>query len=134
MAQKKRRRLPLSEDSIVDAVFADIVYIIENVLDKIYRKVELRDSDDRRKRLYGFLSEGHKEAYVTHNPPHHPATKNLIHESLHALYPDFVWERRIRRHERNLWKRLTDDQKRFLRQFVPKHVVKKEPPAKRAPQ
>ncbi|QQG45667.1 MAG: hypothetical protein HYW89_01980 [Candidatus Sungiibacteriota bacterium] len=175
--RSRRRRLPLSGNQHTDWEFRKIVDIVENVFEIIRKKRFLRDPDDRRKRLLGFLSlavhEGERtQVYVGHNKENPPA-KNLIHEALHALYnytdsrgigleevlskEDITKLRKehclgiarkllhiLIRHSRNrclhhsdldkkevcLWRIFTDAQKRYLRNRIPRHEAKKDPPKK----
>mgnify|MGYP001611473317 CR=1 FL=1 len=121
-----RKNKPLSGIKEIDWHFIEITNVIEHVFEKIHLKKVIKDPDDRRKRLYGYLSDDHTEVYVTHAPPKQPAAKTLLHESLHAICP-YVKEARIKTLEKHLWKRFTDNQKRHLRRYVPKHMTRKEP-------
>lgn len=128
----KNKQLPRSGKKRIDLMFEKVIYIIENVLEAIYKKEDLRDPDDRRIRLKGFLSEEHKEVYIRHCPPDNPVEKNLLHEALHALSPTIrppsdKREIKILRREEYYWKNFTVGQKRYLRRCIPKHTVKKEP-------
>lgn len=126
------KQLPRSGKKRIDQMFGKIIYIIENVLGVIYKKEDLRDPDDRRIRLKGFLSEEHKEAYIRHCPPDNPVEKNLLHEALHALFPTIrppsnKREVKILCREEYYWKNFTLEHRRYLRRYIPRHTVKKEP-------
>jgi hypothetical protein len=121
-------RKPFSDNKLVDWLFIEVANAIDNVVKKIYLIKTLKDPDDRRKRLYGYLCKGHEETYITHRPPHATATQNLLHEVLHVINPRST-ERRIRVLESILWRSLTDNQKRYLRRKIPKFATKKEPGA-----
>lgn len=133
MKRKKRYVVPLSGNRRVDKKFRKIVSVIKNKFKAIYRKKTLRDPDDRRTYLKGLISHGHKEVYIVHEPPHAPATKNLLHEALHAIHPTFRGppsqkrEERICRLEEYYWTRFTNEQKKLLQRYIPKHTVKKDP-------
>lgn len=117
---------PLSDSKLADWLFIEIVNAIDNIRQKIHLKKVLKDPDDRRKRLYGYLASGHKEVYITHCPPNATAARNLLHEALHIVLP-YTKERRILVLEEALWRNLTDNQKRFLRRKIPNFITTKEP-------
>lgn len=133
--KRKRRQipLPLSGNRRVDNKFRKIVNLLKHKFKAIYRKKILRDPDDRRKHLKGLISHGHKEVFIVHEPPDEPAVKNLLHEALHAIHPTFrnppskKREERIRRLEEYYWARITEEQKKLLQRYIPKHTVKKDP-------
>lgn len=133
MKRKKKQVLPCSGNKRVDNKFRKIISVIKNKFKAIYRKKTLRDPNDRRTYLQGLISHGHKEVYIVHEPPHAPATKNLLHETLHAIHPTSrkppsrKREERICRLEEYYWARFTDEQKKLLQRYVPKHTVKKDP-------
>ncbi|MDP3710720.1 MAG: hypothetical protein Q8R29_03320 [bacterium] len=125
------RKIPLSGDRLVDWEFRRIIYVLDNIVEFIKKKKVLRDPDDRRKRLLGFLMTGHKVIYLSSNKRYCPLAKTLIHEALHVLYPPYISRvphRCIFQKEEILWLRFTEAQKRFLRSYIPKHEVKTDPP------
>lgn len=127
--RKKIRRIPLTGNREVDRLFRKIVRIVRGGGVRIHKVKILRDPDNRRKQMAGFLCEGHREMYVIHEPPDWPAQKILIHEGLHVLH-DELKEDVIEGLEEFLWDNLTDAQKVYLRRFIPKHFVKRDPTRK----
>jgi hypothetical protein len=82
---------------------------------------------DHKWELYGLLSGDviflGKHA---HKQKHSPLVLTLIHEVLHVSRPR-LHERRILQLEKKYFARFTDQQKRFLKSYIPKHEVKKGP-------
>lgn len=127
MEKKQKRKLPLSGDSLVDLEFKILVDTLELEISAIRMKKILRHPDNRRKELCGFLSGD--EIYLgkhAHRQKRESLVATLIHELLHNSRPG-LRERRIRQLEKKYFARFTDQQKRFLRRYIPKHDVKKEP-------
>lgn len=128
--RKKSRRFPTSGDTNIDWEFRRIIDIIERLAAFIKLKKVLRDPKDRRKILYGLLT-GDNEIWISVAKKHQkrfPATRILIHEAIHILYPRFVWERYIDEKEEILYKqRFTEEQRAFLRSYIPKRASAKEP-------
>ncbi len=131
MRNKRSRHPPRSDDKWVDWEFYRIIYIIENILRFIRAKKILRDPDNRRKTIYGLLMND-KEVWLSlagkkKGGKHYPAARILLHEVLHVLYQAVIPHSTIYSKENILWRRLTDEQKRFLRRYVPRRTVKTEP-------
>ena len=129
--RQRARKIPLSGDRLIDWEFRRIVYVLDNIVAFIRKKKVLRDPDDRRKKLLGFLASGHRIIYLSPHKHECPLAKTLIHEALHILYPPRVSpvpHRCIFQKEDILWLRFTESQKRFLRSYIPKHEVKTDPP------
>lgn len=124
--RKKVGRIPLTGNKEVDLPFCRIVRAVRKGKVKVYKVKILRDPDNRRKEIAGFLCDGHREVYVIHELPDWPAQKVLIHEGLHFLY-DELKEEVIEGLEDFFWDNLTDKQKKYLLRFVPKHFVKRDP-------
>lgn len=127
MEKKQKRKLPLSGDSLIDLEFKILVETLEREISAIRLKKVLRDPDDRRKDLLGLLTEG--KIYLgkrSHRVYQEPMVRTLIHELKHASRPP-IREKRIRQLAKYYFARFTDQQKRFLRSYIPKHEVKKEP-------
>lgn len=136
MAKRKnnKRGPPLSGDHLVDWHFRLILDAIHRMV-SIKKKKVLTDPDEkdpqkRRKTLYGLYMPETKEVFISASKCKHPTkmsmVRTLIHEIYHKITPD-VWERRIYRIENILMTRFTDEQKRYLKKFIPKHEVKKSP-------
>src|SRR3989344_354532 len=132
MKKRRRRKFPLSGKKRIDCVFRKVIRVIEK-WKAIYKKDGfITDPRDETWLLHGYMPDGHKEVYITHHPPDTPASKVLLHEALHKLssvHVDCTKNDRILRREEYYWKRFTREQKIFLRNYIPKHTVKKEPQA-----
>lgn len=129
MEKRRRRKFPLSGDHLVDVFFRTLIDVLDGDLEAIYMKKDLRDPDNRKRRLFGILMRDEKRIYLgksKHKKYNEPLVKSLIHELLHQIFPHTM-HKRIRLFEAMLWIRFTDSQKRFLRKYIPKHTVKKEP-------
>lgn len=128
--RQKSRRFPTSGDNNIDWEFRRIVDIVERLAAFIKTKKVLRDPKDRRKILYGLLT-GDNEIWISVAKKHQkrfPPTRILIHEAIHILYPRFVWERYTEEKEEILYKqRFTEEQRAFLRSYIPKRPSPKEP-------
>lgn len=128
--RQRRRQFPTSGDNNIDWDFRRIVQIIEQLVAFIKTKKVLRDPKDRRKILYGLLT-GDNEIWISVAKKHQkrfPATRILIHEAIHILYPRFVRERDLEKKEKILYKqRFTEEQRSFLRGYIPKRPSAQEP-------
>lgn len=127
--RSEKKNLPASYDQLSDSYFALIVYMIEKVIRNIRNKKILRDPDDRRKTSFGLATED-GVVWISRSRRHkkkEAPVKILIHEVLHFVYSSLVPHHHIYRLEKIFWQRFTDQQKRCLRAYIPKHVVKKEP-------
>ena len=131
MAKTQRRKLPLSGDRLVDILFLVLLDTLEKQITAIHVKEILRDPDNHKKTIFGILTQNQNEDLIfigkeKHRRHNEPIVQTLIHELLHHTLPG-ITHRRIYQLEARIWPRLTDSQKRFLRKYVPKHTVKKEP-------
>ncbi len=124
---------PLCGDRLVDLLFKMIMDAINYRILSIKKKKLLTDpgyKKGRRKTLYGLYDPNTNEIFLSASKCKHPTKISmipaLIHEVLHEIMPD-VFERRIYQLERVLKVRFTDEQKRYLRKFIPKHEVKTGP-------
>lgn len=116
---------------LVNWLFKRIEYILENKIDKIFKKKVLKDS---RQGLAGMVfskSWGCDEdiifisaAKCRHANKDH-AAETLAHEVLHILMPE-VGERYILQLEVIVWQLLTKEQKQKIKSFIPKHTVKRK--------
>lgn len=121
------QRTPFSGDKLVDIIFKTLLEVLEKEIEVIRMKKVLRDPDNKHRELHGLLVEG--KIYLgkrRHRIKNTPLVKTLIHELIHAAIPS-LGERRVRQLEEVLYARFTDGQKRFLRKFIPKHEVKRDP-------
>ncbi len=124
---KSNGKPPLSGNNIFDLIFKVLLEILEKEIAAINVKRILMDPDDKTEELCGLIQEG--EIYLgkrKHKLTSSSITSTLIHELLHQALPK-LREKRIKQFEKCLWPNLTDTQKRYLRQYIPKHEVKKEP-------
>ncbi|QQG45955.1 MAG: hypothetical protein HYY55_03165 [Candidatus Niyogibacteria bacterium] len=126
--KNKRSRRPRSGDPLVDALFDILIDLLEGKI-KVKMKKKLLDPANRKRKLEGLLifEDGWGEIFLKRSTK---ITKgvisSLVHEILH-YYSPFVREHRIINLEKAFVSRLSDRQKRFLRDQLPKHIVKKNP-------
>ena len=140
MAQrKKRRKLPLSGNNLPDWIFRQIIKTLDKVERvKVFSVADLKDPDDNRKKLCGFSDHDRHDnlllksgfVFLTKNKKKYRDNDTLcgifVHEIMHILMPD-ANEKEIRRLEDILCTSFTDKQKRFLKNYIPKHLSKKQP-------
>lgn len=136
MAKRRNgKRPPLSGDRLVDLIFKMMLDAIHYRISSIKKKRILtdpneKDSKEKRVALYGLYESVTKEVYLSASKCKHPTKMSmipaLIHEIFHEIMPD-VFEHRIYQLESVLKIRFTDEQKRYLRKFIPKHEVKTGP-------
>lgn len=132
---KNGKKPPLCGDRLVDLFFKLIIEIIHHRIVSIKKKknvTDLYEKDPKKKRaaLYGIYYPETKEIFLSASKCKHPTKMSmipvLIHEVFHEIMPN-VYEKRIYQIERILKIRFTDEQKRYLRKFIPKHEVKTGP-------
>lgn len=132
---KNKRGPPLSGDHLVDWHFRLILDAIRKQMVSIKKKKILTDPDEkdpqkRRKTLYGLYDPETKEIFLSASKCKHPTkmsmVRSLIHEIYHKITPD-IFHNRLYRIENILMIRFTDEQKRYLKKFIPRHEVKKGP-------
>ena len=124
-SKQPKTTLPLSGNKLVDWHFKIIIEMLERAIKSINVKKVLLDPKNRRQKLYGLLIEG--RIYLSksaHHKDREPIVSTLIHEVAHETMTP-IREKRIKELEKILWPLLTDAQKRYLKQYIPKHVVKK---------
>ena len=135
--RKNGKKPPLCGDRLVDLLFKMMLDAIYYRISSIKKKKVLTDPDEkdpkkRRKTLYGLYDPDTKEVFLSASKCKHPTNMSmipaLVHETFHEIMPD-VFHHRIHQLERVLKIRLTDEQKRYLRKFIPKHEVKIGPRA-----
>ncbi|MDO8676214.1 MAG: hypothetical protein Q7K16_00965 [Candidatus Azambacteria bacterium] len=137
MAIRKNNKLrpPLSGDRLVDLHFKLILDSIHHKISAIKKKKNLIDPDEKnpnkkRKALWGLYSFETKEVFLSASECKHPTkmsmVSSLIHEIYHEIMPE-VFHHRIYQIERVLAVRLTDEQKRYLKKYIPKREVKNGP-------
>lgn len=129
MKKRQRKKFPLSGDRLIDGIFLILVDALEKDIEAIYMKDDLRHPNNPKQKLFGFLIHDEGLVFIgknRHRQYNEPIVQTLIHELLHKVLPH-TQHLRIQLLETILWIRLTDNQKRFLRRYIPKHTVKKEP-------
>lgn len=133
--RKNGKGPPLCGDRLVDLHFKMIIDAIHYRISSIKKKKVLtnpdeKDPKERRRTIYGLHDPVTKEIYLSASKCKHPTKMSmipaLIHEIYHEIMPD-VFHYRIYQLERVLKIRFTDEQKRYLRKFIPKHEVKTGP-------
>jgi hypothetical protein len=126
-------QVPLSGDKLVDWVFKQFVFFLRRETLRIKRKRRLRSPDDpSRELLRGMLwfeSEtssafdiGLNSAKCQHSN-RDEELETLVHELCHLVFwkiqHRFIWQL-----ERIVFNRLTQEQKNYLKSFIPRHEVK----------
>lgn len=133
--KKNGKGPPLCGDRLVDVLFKMMLDAIHYRISSIKKKKILKNPDEkdpkeRRKAICGLYDPDAKEIYLSASKCKHPTKMSmiptLIHEILHEIMPD-IFHRRIYQLEQVLNVRFTDEQKRYLRKFIPKHEVKTGP-------
>ncbi len=126
----RKKKIITSGDRLVDWIFRRFVEFLNYEVMAIRKKKGLRDPDDHHcKALRGFLTVD-DEIYLSASKVQHrnkdEMLETLIHEVSHLLFED-VKERHIAQLENILGLKFTDEQKRILKKFIPKHTVKRGP-------
>lgn len=133
--KNNKRGPPLSGDYLVDWHFRLILDAIHKQMVSVKKKKVLTNPDEkdpkkRRETLYGLYDRKTKEVFINASKCKHPTkmsmVRALIHEIYHKITPN-IFHNRIYRIENILMARFTDEQKRYLKKFIPKHEVKKGP-------
>jgi len=131
---KKVKRLPTSGDRLIDWHFRQIVNILERGIYAIRKKKRLVDTDDRppRKAIRGLYDPNLEMIFLNASKSQHPTWQDyietLIHEASHKLHPLSKHRGGIDDIEKILMIKFTDEQKRYLKKFIPKKEVKHDPP------
>lgn len=126
-------RLPRSGDKLVDWIFKQFVFFLRRETLHIKRKRRLRSPDDpHRELLRGMLwfeSETSSAFDIGLNPAkcqhsnRDEELETLVHELCHLVFwkiqHRFIWQL-----ERIVLDRLTQEQKNYLKSFIPRHEVK----------
>lgn len=128
------RQVPLSGDKLTDWIFKQFIVFLQRETLRIKRKKRVVFSNTHRKALRGLMdpeagpSQHHIEITLSSAKRMHcnrnEEVETLIHELCHILF----WktrERFIFQMECILIKKLTAEQKSFLKAFIPRHEVKK---------
>lgn len=137
--QKKVLKLPESGHPLIDLIFRCFVSILESENVKIYKLKGLKLPDTGKKKdegddsAYGLCwFDGEYKIHIFLDPtaePKIPTIKILIHELSHALFnKSTVKHDTIFYLQELLYLIFTEDQKKFLLGYAPKHFTKKKPP------
>lgn len=129
------KNVPLSGDKLVDWIFKQFILILRKPTVHIRRKKRVIDRDLRVFSLKG-MSIFHASPYHidiqissarSQNPNRDEEVDTLIHELGHLLFHKFnkTEERSMEQMEEILASRFTQEQRRFLKSFLPRHEVKK---------
>lgn len=133
--RKNGKGPPLSGDYLVDWHFRlilDVIYrqIISIKKKRVLTNPDVKNPQKRRETLYGLYDYETKEIFISASKCKHPTkmsmVRALIHEIYHKITPE-IFHNRIYRIENILMTRFTDEQKRYLKKFIPRHEVKKGP-------
>lgn len=83
----------------------------------------------RKKPMYGLWYGDDSVVYIANTMPRgfklEPKAKVLVHELLHALFPDMNPDPRVEKAEEILWRAFTLGQKRILRRYIPRTISAK---------
>ena len=121
-----------SSDEIANWLFVLVIQALNKNIWEIYKVKDLKDPDDRRAHLCGFLDgeENEYEIYVSArksaNPTKDDMAKTLLHEVLHSLFMK-AREERILKLESLLWNSFSKPQKEMIRSYIPKRSATKKP-------
>ncbi len=129
MQKQQRRKFPSSGDRLIDGLFRMLIDVREKDIVAVYMKKDLRNPVNPKQKVFGILVRDEGRIFLgkdNHKKHNEPILQTLIHEILHQALPTTPHDR-INQLETAIWPRFTDNQKRFLRKYIPKHVVKKEP-------
>lgn len=129
--------LPSSGDRLVDWHFKQIIGPLIKGEIIIRKKKRLFDMSDKppRKAIRGFYSpqeNGPDIIYLSSSKRKHPNRQEMLKTMIHELAHHFHNETShpaIYELEEILALKFTDDQKKYLKQFIPKKPVKLDPPA-----
>lgn len=133
--RKSEKGPPLCGDRLVDLFFKLLIETMRYRIVSIKKKKNITDPNEKdpkkkRETLYGLYDPNTKEVFLSASKCKHPTKMSmipaLIHEIFHEIMPG-VFHCRIYQLERVLKIRFTEEQKRYLRKFIPKHEVKKGP-------
>ncbi len=129
------RDVPRSGDALVDWILKQFVFFLRKETVRLKRKKRLidKDIDPHRRALMGLISfdagpsgEGIEITINSAKSMHcnrDEEVETLIHELCHIVFWK-TWEHFIDQIERILIKRLTVEQKTYLKSFLPRHEVK----------
>lgn len=134
--KKRPQRLPVSGNPLVDWMFRRLVYFLKRRVDEIKKSKKLRNPNDRRRIMYGYLEVdrefSHRLARAviflrkSDDDTHDDLGQYLVHELSHFICP-LVGEEDIYRLEKILWQLFTLEQKKIIRSYIPKHTIEKDP-------
>lgn len=132
--QKKRRRKNkrpkiTSGNKSVDWLFVRIIRALNKEAEDIHKVPILKDPDDRRKRLCGYLDDDNCIWVSTDkscNADFEEVAKTVLHEAIHIVFPKES-EPGVRSLEKRFWKDLSEEQRKMLKSYVPRHHVKSVP-------
>ncbi len=119
--RKKPRLDPYSGDQLADWFFRNFVFILNSV--RVSKKDNLRNPNRYREKLDGLLLCEESEVFLEAKLPIGERLQTLVHECLHMMLPE-TRERKILQLEKIVWRRLTEDQRKILKSYLPKHKVK----------
>ncbi len=126
---KKKRGPPLSEDKLIDIEFKLLLDSINHRIASIKKKKNLTNPDEKnpkekRRALYGLYDPVTKEVYISASKCKHPTRMSMLGQLIHELFHDILpntFHHRIYAKVDILMVRFTDEHKKHLKQFIPKH-------------
>jgi hypothetical protein len=124
--------VPLSGDRFIDWTFKQFVIFLRRETLHIKRKRNVYSEDKHREKLRGLMLPKDEacsqfDILISADPEKHAnrdeELSTLVHELCHIVF----WktnERYVRQAERILFEELTQEQKNYLKSFIPRHEVK----------
>ncbi len=125
------RQVPLSGDKLIDWVFKQFIFFLRRETLHIKRKKRLLNPNDKhRQAIRGLMNpafEPNIEITINSAKSVHGNRNEEVETLIHELGHIVFWktqERFIYQIEEILIKKLTPEQKNFLKSFIPRHEVK----------
>lgn len=118
-----------SRDKLADWIFSRVIFALNYEVENIYVKHILRERfRGSQIDLYGFVEDN--VIYLSNAKTKHrnreAIAKTLLHEALHVVF-EKIPERNILRLEDLVWEKLSREQIRILKSYIPRHTVKSRP-------
>ena len=115
-----------SGDKLTDWIFSRIISALNYKVENIYVKHVLCEYFHKNRiDLYGFVDDNiiYLSGAKTKHPNRGAMAKTLLHEALHVVF-DKIRERDILRLEDLVWEKLSREQIKILKSYIPRHMVK----------
>lgn len=123
--------IPLSGDNLTDWIFKQFVFFLRRETLNIKRRKRLSDPDDKHHRairgLMDYTFEPNIEIIINSAKSRHGSRNEEVETLIHELAHIVFWktpERFIEQIEKILISKFTQEQRNFLKSFIPRHEVK----------